>query len=595
VLLENQYGPTETHVVTHHTMTGPPARFPDLPPVGTPIDGTTLHVLDAELREVPPGVTGELYAGGTCLAHGYLGRADLTAERFVDTSAGRFYRTGDLGYALPGGAIVYTGRSDGQTKVRGFRVEPAESELALGELAGRFPDLGEVAVLARPRQPGGDNELVAFLTGTPADVAELRAALREALPEHLVPTHFQWLAELPLTPSGKRDDAALRDLPLELSVTRDTTPPRDERERVLCEILADLLGLPAIGVHENVFDLGMTSLVAMRTAVTLEQRFGTELSLAAVIAAPTVAGLARKLGEAKASFSALVPLKTPEHGTRRPLFIVHPMGGNVLCYVRFAKHLPDDLPVYALQAAGAQAGSEPLSTVEKLVESYLAEIRGVQPHGPYAIAGWSFGGFVAFETARRLREAGEEVRRPILLDTVAMNPRLRETYTPEALLGWFFWELLWLERGGASPLEALPEHVVSLDDRFEHIARRAVDLGVLPAGSSPAVIRRLFRLYRANWQATLAYRPPATDLEIVLVRAAEPLPAVLESMHGAAGSLHHLPDNGWSALTRGAVEIVTTPGDHLTIMEEPHVARLARVVADLTTTADPQEAQSHAS
>ncbi|WP_439380731.1 amino acid adenylation domain-containing protein [Amycolatopsis lexingtonensis] len=587
VLLENQYGPTETHVVTHHALTGPPDRFPDLPPIGTPIDGAALHVLDADLRRVPPGVTGELYAAGTCLAHGYLGRDDLTAERFRDTGSGRLYRTGDLGYALPDGSIVCTGRSDDQAKVRGFRVEPAEAELALGEL-GR--GLGEVAVVVRPRQPGGDNELVAFLTGAPADAGELRAALRETLPEHLVPTHFQWLPDLPRTPSGKRDDAALRALPLEVGGTHDTTPPRDERERVLAELVADLLGLSAIGVHANVFDLGMTSLVAMRVVVTLEQRFGTELAPSALLGAPTVAALARRLGEAKQVFSALVPLRPS--GTRRPLFIVHPMGGNVLCYVPLVKHLPDDLPVYALQAAGAEPGSTPLSTVEDLVGRYLAEIRTVQPRGPYTIAGWSFGGFVAFELARRLGAAGEAVDRPILLDTVAVNPLLRESYTDEALLGWFFWELLWIERGGASPLEGLPEHVVSVDDRFEHIARRAAELGVLPAGSSPAVIRRLFRLYRANWEATLAYRPPETGQDIVLVRAEEPLPKVLEAMHGAAGSLHHLPDNGWGGLTGGTVEIVTTPGDHLTIMEEPRVARLARVVSELI---HGQEAQSHAS
>ncbi|NBH02672.1 non-ribosomal peptide synthetase, partial [Amycolatopsis sp. SID8362] len=378
--------------------------------------------------------------------------------------------------------------------------------------------------------------------------------------------------------------------PLDVGGTHDTTPPRDDRERVLAELVADLLGLPAIGVHANVFDLGMTSLVAMRVVVLLEQRFGTELAPSALLTAPTVATLARRLGEARPVFSALVPLHP--RGTRRPLFIVHPMGGNVLCYVPLVKHLPDDLPVYALQAAGAEPGSTPLSTVEDLVTAYLAEIRTVQPRGPYTIAGWSFGGFVAFELARRLGAAGEAVDRPILLDTVAVNPLLRESYTDEALLGWFFWELLWIERGGASPLEGLPADVVSLDDRFEHIARRAAELGVLPAGSSAAVIRRLFRLYRANWQATLAYRPPETRQDIVLVRAEEPLPKVLEAMHGAAGSLHHRPDNGWGSLTGGTVDVVTTPGDHLTIMEEPRVARLARVVSELI---HGQEAQSHAS
>ncbi|MGK5628543.1 amino acid adenylation domain-containing protein [Streptomyces sp. URMC 123] len=586
-LLENQYGPTESHVVTSFTMTGDPAAFPALPPIGRPIDGAEALVLDARLRPVPPGVKGEIHLGGACLAEGYEGRPDLTKERFLAHPFGAdgevLYRTGDLGLVLPGGDIVCAGRSDSQVKVRGFRVETAEVEIAITRLAGDHPGIREVAVVARRRE-GNDTFLAAFLVGDPegADLDELRKRLRATLPEYMVPSHIEWLPRLPLTPSGKRDDAALRAAPLTTGATAaGATEPRDAYERVLAEILADLLQLPAVGVHDNMFDLGGTSLTAMRLVVLIEQRYGVNVPLSGFIAAPTVAELAARLrsGDAVPAFDPLVPIRP--QGDRRPLFMVHPMGGNVLCYLPFARHLPADQPLYALQAAGAEPGTEPLRSVPELAASYVAALRRVQPHGPYTIGGWSFGGFVAFEVARQLREAGEEVADLVLLDTTALNPGERVRHSDDALLGWFFWELLWLERGGASPMEVIPEGLTTLEEKFSFIARFATEAGVLPAGSSGAVVRRLFRVYEANWTAALEYRPEAVPQDVTLIRATEPLPEVLLSMHGAAGSRHEDPANGWQLMTCGRLEVIGVPGDHLTIMEEPYVEYVAKTVADV--------------
>ncbi|MEU9795697.1 amino acid adenylation domain-containing protein [Streptomyces sparsogenes] len=582
VVLENQYGPTETHVVTRHTLTGPPADFPDLPPVGTAVAGARVVVVDARLRPVPPGVTGELYLGGASLARGYRGRDDLTKERFVTLPGvpGRFYRSGDLGFELPGGGIVCTGRADTQVKVRGFRVETAEVELAIRDLLPRHPGIAEAAVVAHAR-PGTDTVLVAFLTGDPAavDTGALRGELRETLPDYMVPSYVQWLPAMPSTPSGKRDDAALRAVPLEAPADHDTTAPRGPLEQALAEILADLLHLPRVGVHDSMFELGGTSLTAMRLIATLEQRFGTVIPLSEFIAAPTVAAMAARLRSADAApapFDPVVPLNPS--GDRTPLFLVHPMGGNVLCFLPFARHLDPEQPLYALQAAGADPGTEPLRTIEDMARGYIAAVKRVQPQGPYRISGYSFGGFVAFEMARRLRAAGERAE-VLILDTVTLNPRLRELYTDEALLGWFFWELLWPVRGGASPLGDMPKDATTLDEKFAYIARCAADLGVLPADSSGTVVRRLFGLYRANWTATLNYRPDTADLDLVLLRAEEPLPAILEAMHGAAGSLHAEPTNGWRRMTTGRVQVVAIPGDHLSMMEEPGVAHVAKTVA----------------
>ncbi|MFE0191075.1 amino acid adenylation domain-containing protein [Streptomyces sp. NPDC058989] len=588
-VLENQYGPTETHVATAFTMAGDPTAFPALPPIGYAVDGSEVHVLDDRLRPVPAGARGEVYLGGACLAHGYEGRPDLTKERFVPhpfADEGQvLYHTGDLGLVLSDGAVVYAGRADAQVKVRGFRVEPAEVELALTALAEHYPPLRDAAVVARQRE-NGDTFLAAFLVGDGAeeDLPGIRERLQSTLPEHMVPSHLQWTARLPLTPSGKRDDAALRKAPLTTTAGPDDVAPRDDYERALAEMMADLLHLPSVGIHTGLFDLGGTSLTAMRLVVQIEQRYGVTIALSEFIAAPTVAGLAARLrdGDAVAAFDPLVPIR-PD-GDRPPLFMVHPMGGNVLCYVRFARHLPADQPLYALQAAGADPGTTPLCSVQELAASYVTALREVQPHGPYSIGGWSFGGFVAFEIARQLRAAGEEINRLVLLDTTALSPGPRTQHDDDALLGWFFWELLWLERGGGSPVEAIPAELSTVEEKFDFIAQLAGEAGVLPAGSSGAVIRRLFHVYQANWQAALDYRPRDEQLEPTLIRAMEPLPDVLAEMHGAARTRHQDARNGWSTMTGGPINVVSVPGDHLTIMEEPYVEHVAKTVADLIRT-----------
>ncbi|MEU6539777.1 amino acid adenylation domain-containing protein [Streptomyces sp. NPDC047000] len=611
-VLENQYGPTETHVVTAYTMTGDPAAFPALPPIGRAVDGAEVHVLDERMRPLPPGVPGDLHLGGGFLADGYEGRPDLTGERFrPHPFAGpddRLYYTGDRGMLLPGGDVVFLGRDDAQVKVRGFRVEPAEVELALTGLTEHCPGLRDAAVVAR-RRTDGETFLAAFLLGdgTDADLTGIRERLRAGLPDHLVPAHLQWIGRWPLTPSGKRDDAALRRTPLTApGRPGDADPngaapggagpdgagpgaagPRDAYERALTEMLADVLCRDTVGVHDSLFDLGGTSLAAMRLVVRIEQRYRTHVPLADLIAAPTPAGLAARLrdGGASASYDPLVPIRPRDTRvrTRPPLFLVHPMGGTVLCYVGLARHLPGDQPLYALQAAGADPGTVPLRTVEDLADSYLTALRRVQPHGPYTVGGWSFGGFVAFEIARRLRAAGERTAL-LVLDTTALDQGPRSPHDEDARPEWFFHELLWPRDGGASPARTLPAGLGTPEEEFAYMARVASESGVLPAGSSGAVVRRLYDVYRANWQATLAYRPPREDHDLTLIRAEQPLPAALAALHGAARTRHQDPRNGWSAMTGGRIHVVTVPGDHLTLMEEPNVAHLADTVARLIST-----------
>ncbi|MFI9009058.1 amino acid adenylation domain-containing protein [Actinosynnema sp. NPDC053489] len=594
LILENQYGPTETHQVTYHTLTGDPARFPDLPPIGRPLDGVEVQVLDRDLRPVPFGVTGEIFLGGDCLARGYHRAPDLTRERFLPhpwRDGARLYRTGDLGRLLPDGTVVWLGRADTQVKVRGFRIEPAEVELAIMRQAERHPGLRGAAVVARTR-PDGDAFLAAFLTGEAdgVDVADLAGSLRAELPEYMVPSHFGWLDAFPLTPSGKRDDGALRQVPLARADSAERVAPRDEYERTLAEVFTELLDVSEIGVEDDFFASGGTSLTAMRLVVTIEKRYGVGVPLAALIETPTVAGLAERLRvkSAVAEFDPLVPIR--RDGDRPPLFLVHPLGGHVLCYLPISRHLPPDQPVYALQAAGSDQGSTPARSIEEMAASYLAAIRRVRPEGPYVLGGWSFGGFVAYEMARVLRaEDPDAVSELVLLDSITMRRDHDVAVGDDALMEFFYWELVWFERSLDS-VEPLPAEF-SEDEKLDRVLDRAMSAGVLPWGTSRATVKRLYELFRANWRALLDYRPPVTDLDVTLLRADGPLPDSLKPMHRAAGTLHAEPDNGWRHWTTGRLDVVTVSGDHLVLMEEPHVAGVADAI---TTLLSPNRAEGTA-
>ncbi|WP_433524306.1 amino acid adenylation domain-containing protein [Nocardia pseudovaccinii] len=581
VLLENQYGPTETHVALSQPLTRAPYELPALPPIGYPIDGASVHLLDDRLRPVPTGMIGEIYLGGLAVATGYEGRGGLTAQRFVPAGPNGeiVYRTGDLGFRLATGAVVCQGRADSQVKIRGFRVEPAEVELQIGALTGEFPGIRESAVVAR--EFGGiDGVLTAFLVGDElnTDVPALIARLRTVLPTHMVPAQFAWLDELPKTPSGKRDDRALREMRLDfVADAADYTPPRDEIEAAVAEIMAEFAGLPTIGADQNFFDAGGTSVGAMRVVLSMSRRWDTEIPLDTFVNAPTAAALAAIVrNDGRRAFDPLVTLQTgnPEVA---PLFLVHPIGGNVLCYLPLTKHLPDDRPVYALQAAGADIGSEPIRSMEQLAASYIEAIRRVHPGGPCHLAGWSFGGYVALEISRQLPKS--EVASLTLLDTIALRPGERAPIAEKSLMRWFFQELLWYARGAGAAAFDFEDEIEDTDELFARMLAEAIEAGILPADSSARSIRRLYNIFEANSTAARNYRLKPLDRDVTLLRAEEGLPPGVDMAHQIAGTMYNSDSNGWGDYVVGSLDIVSIPGDHLNMMIDPHVAALATTLA----------------
>ncbi|MDQ1701144.1 MAG: hypothetical protein QOF57_396 [Frankiaceae bacterium] len=406
----NTYGPTEATVVATSYWPRPERAADDAHeiPIGRPVANVRTYVLDQHRGPVPVGCTGELYIGGAGVAAGYLHNPGLTAERFVDSpfAAGeRLYRTGDRARQLADGSLVFAGRVDHQVKVRGYRVEPGEIELVLTA----HPSVAEGIVLPRT-DAGGTVMLCAYAVvadGVAVDADDVRAHLRAHLPSYMVPASLHLLEALPLNANGKVDVAALPDPE---SAPREVVAPRSETEKVLHEIWSEVLGHAVPSVHDDFFDVGGHSLLAVRLFSIVHTRLGKRLPLAAVIAHPTIAELAALIDADERStdgYVSLVPMQP--RGTRPPVFVVHEITGDVIGYRQIASALGPDQPVYGLLSPVLNGTVGVRHRIEDIAASYIAEVRDFHPSGPYRLMGSCFGGVVAYEMARQLVAQGHAV------------------------------------------------------------------------------------------------------------------------------------------------------------------------------------------
>ncbi|ROP35986.1 non-ribosomal peptide synthetase [Saccharothrix texasensis] len=350
--IDNIYGPTEATVYTLQWGSTTPGPLDGPAPTGRPLWNTRAYVLDAALRPVPPGTPGELYLAGESLARGYVGRAALTAERFVADPfgrGGRLYRTGDLVRWGATGQLEYLGRSDDQVKLRGFRIELGEVEAALA----RHADVDRAAVVVREDRPG-DKRLVGYVVpGRPLDPAAVLDTARAALPAYMVPAALVVLDAFPLNANGKLDRRAL---PAPDAAVIGDAAPRTPAEEVLCAVFADVLGLDRVGVDDGFFDLGGHSLLATRLVSQVRAAMGVELPLRAVFEAPTPALLAARATAAGAARRGVTRADRPEvvplsFAQRRLWFLDRLEDANGMYNIPIALRLSGDLDVTALRAA----------------------------------------------------------------------------------------------------------------------------------------------------------------------------------------------------------------------------------------------------
>jgi amino acid adenylation domain-containing protein len=581
--LINEYGPTETVVgcCVYEVQPGDPAS--GTVPIGRPIANTQLYVLDSDLQPVALGETGELYIGGAGVARGYWNRPELTRERFVpdpfsNQPEARLYKSGDLARYRPDGTLECLGRADNQVKVRGYRIELGEIEATLAGHAG----VQSCAVLAREDEPG-NQQLVAYVSPVkdqslraelyPEECPEeLRAFLERRLPDYMVPAHFVILESLPLTPNGKIDRKALPAPSREtIAPAADFVAPRDSIEQLLAGIWARVLNVERVGIHDNFFDLGGHSLLAVRVVVEVDRLSRTRLPLATLLRAPTIAELAAVLRKERwaPSWSSLVPLRSG--GSTAPLFLMHSHGGNVLEYHPLVNCLDPDRPVYALQARGLDGYIVRNQTLEEMAAAYIAELRTLQPEGPYFLGGFCFGGILALEAAQQLTAAGQEVALVVLIQST--HPEAKRFSASTTML-----QRWWYRTTKRLDLEA--ENLANrghgyILERCRYLWTRACARAAIAfdnvTGRHPAERSSLSTAYileavaMENGKALEKYVPRPYGGDVLLFRA----------VHQLSGQLVD-QTLGWKRVLHGALEVCEVPGHQQNLLLEPNVLRLGR-------------------
>jgi amino acid adenylation domain-containing protein len=545
--LHNVYGPTEASIDATY-WTCQPGLETAIAPIGRPIAHAETYVLDEHLRPVAPGDSGELYIGGRGLARGYLRRPDLTAARFIphpysaDPHA-RLYKTGDLVRYRPDGNLEFLGRLDSQVKMRGFRIELQEIEVALTQHCS----VAECVVLAA--QADTENPYLAAYVVTAdshhSTAQELDSFLRDKLPDYMVPAQFVFLDELPLNANGKIDKKKLPEPNLgRQTFENDVIQPRNETELTLTQIWQEELQLEPIGVTDSFFGLGGNSLLAASMLIKVEDIFGRSISLGSFFQIPTIEALAKALQEKlednpRQSLVAIQP-----YGSKAPLFCVHTRTGNVLDYYALNQYLNREQPIYGLQARGLSSGEVMDYRVETMARSYLQELRELQPTGPYFLCGYSFGGLVAYEMAQQLVQDGQEIGLLALIDTYCSTKSWFDFSTPTILgqLG-----------------DKLSAGVRSVHQKW-------LSLGYLRSHSPEAVLERMMAI---SERAIIRYQPQPYSGSVLLLRATQlPERANLTPVY-VDETL------GWEKLVTGGVEVCSVSGDHFDLLKEPNVCSLA--------------------
>ncbi|NPD68729.1 amino acid adenylation domain-containing protein [Lichenicola cladoniae] len=527
-LVINMYGPTETTIWS--TAMRLSAGDIEPPPIGRPIRNTRVYVLDGRMRPVPEGVAGMLYIGGAGVAQGYLNRPERTGESFGPDpfsddghSAGRLYRTGDLARWRADGVLVYLGREDQQVKLHGYRIELGEIETALQ----RHRAVADAVVAVRP-DLRGEPALVAYVVIPPGQDgvsdAALRLHLSRHVPDHMIPSLFMTLDALPLNGSGKIDRIALPEPFWADRMVVLPEEPRTETERQLFVIWQAVLGRQGIGIHDNFFGLGGDSLSAAQMLVEIAETFSVEIPLDSLFRAATIADLASVLdgGRTTGSLDTLLPLS--QAGEKPPLFCVHPITGIGWAYAALTSQVDAGRPLYALQAKGlvqqmAADASYP-QTIEEMAVSYVAEIRTLQPEGPYHLLGWSLGGLVVHAMAVQLRQDGHEVAFLGLLDSYPFRIGDEADAIDEAAQVRLALQFLGLHQNPQDPGATIPDTMAGLAD-FLCMKYDLLSQPVMQAimRTDEGIVARLEQVVGNNLALARRYAPKPVDVDAVFLSA----------------------------------------------------------------------------
>lgn len=517
-------------------------------PYGWPLSNQSFHVLTKDLRHAPTWVPGELYIGGIGVAHGYYHDPERTAASFIThpQTGERLYRTGDMGRYHGSGYIEFLGRNDDQVKIRGFRIELGEIDAVLD----RCPGVRSAATIVR-QGSSQDRQLVALYVSEDDSVSEagIRAQLARVLPDYMVPAQFIELEQIPVTANGKVNRKALVDIAAALPpAVRDKRAPHTAEEQRLANIWQSLLKIDQPGVDDNFFELGGTSLLAVRLLNAIAAEFGQSLPLASLLRHGTIAAQALLLVQDNNASVSRNPLVALRDGQDSTLVVVHPVGGNVLCYRELTTLVPSGMAVLALQSPGDGVVRE----VSELAARYIEALSGqLSARRPLYLLGWSMGGVIAQEMARQLEAAGIAPAGLTMIDSwQSADSQTVSRLEGYPLLHNFVRDLL-----GSTPMPEAFAAIEMLDASQQPEAALSVlrDSGVTGSHLSVQEFVTLLAEYQANYNALVRHTPQSISTPTRLYRATRSQRFPLLA--------------GFAVLDGGYLEPVAMDEDHFSIFQ----------------------------
>ncbi|AWK06834.1 non-ribosomal peptide synthetase [Flavobacterium crocinum] len=562
--LWNVYGPTETTVWSSLKQI---KNAGEIITIGKPIANTQIYLIDEQSQLVAPGNIGEIIIGGDGVAKGYWNRPELTAEKFIKNNITAneqeiLYRTGDLGKLLPNNEIECLGRLDQQVKIRGHRIEPGEVEQALLSLDG----IKSAVVLA------DENFLIAHIVPD-SEIEEAqtkiplwRESLAAKLPVQLIPHDFNLIEKIPTTLNGKIDRKALSQYKVNKKITY--TAPRTEEENIVATIWKESLNIENIDIFSDFFEMGGHSIKGVKVMIEIEKHTGKRIPLSALFKYSTVEKFAKLLNTGTEIYSdCLVPIKPT--GNKPPLFIVHGAGLNVLNFINLSKHFDEDQPVYGIQGTKPKGFDGWYESIEAMAAHYIDAIIKVNPKGPYALAGFSFGGIVAFEMTRQLKAKGKTVSLTALLDSYLDSSYYYGNYRRKQLVRYmdvtyrrldFLKEMLLSWKAFKMRINGKKEYILQRHFGKKKIMTEQEELALQQFIEADKMVKKIVDLYHLKPQS----------FQVDLFRSKDDDNYKLDPTH-----------LGWKKAALGGVNIHNISGNHLNIVAPPNDKVLARLIQDI--------------
>lgn len=562
----NHYGPTEctVGVTTYPVPEELNAIAGNYLPIGKPLTDSHVLLLDPYQQLVPTGLPGEIYLGSSHVAEGYIGLPDQNNARFIPhpyLEGERLYRSGDKGRFLPDGNLEFMGRLDRQVKVRGYRVELAEIEQALQQVANAT----HVAI-KQNTLPHGETVLTAYLCGIDEpSQAKVKTALQKKLPDYMQPEHWVWLEAMPLTASGKINYAALPLPSVEKRVAFHA--PENQREHDLHEIYRDILQSETIDTQESFFILGGNSLSALKLILSVNQHFGTSLSLGQLFENSSIAQLARVIEEkGTQTQTARVTINRGQPEDKPTLLLIHPAGGNVLCYSALARELGERYPIYGIQVPDFSVNQPYNADIKTLAAFYLSEAGDIVHRSRLVLGGWSLGATIAFEMAQQLAKKGITPT-VLVLDQPAPEINIDGSAgMSEAERLAYFAHKVALFTGASFDLSEKSLLGMSNEQRTTRFLAEFKRVGLVPDEIGPQEFQDFLNILQSHIYAAETYRSEPYPGNLLVVEAEDILPGRIR-----------LPESGlgWHRLTEGCLTVLAASGDHISMMNAPHISRIA--------------------